>query len=520
MLSIAPDVTERKNALEALTKSEQDYRNLFENHSAVKLLVDPENGNIVKANHAAAKFYGWSIEQLETMNIGHLNTLPPIELKRALENALLKKQPYFEFKHRLANATIRNVEVFTSISEYEEKRLLHSIIQDVTEKNRIFDELIIAKEKAEESERLKSAFLANMSHEIRTPLNGILGFTSLLTEDENLSKETKLEFAAIINKNSEGLLKIISDILDISRLEAGKTIMEKKPFDVIKMLQTIYSVFNKRLADSGRQNIDIKLIVPENHIILNSDENRLTQVISNLLDNALKFTSEGNITFGIVKSIKTQLELFVSDTGIGISKEKQHLVFDRFSQAEDSTSRHYGGSGLGLAIVKKLIELMEGEILLESEPGKGSIFRIFLPIKLDSYIHEEVRQSPKFDFSKQANSILVVEDDPASQRLLSHVLKTHSQDLFLAINGKEALSLAEIRKPDIILMDISLPDSNGLDVVREIRKSDANVYIIAQTAYAMADDEQKALEAGCNDFITKPLKVDLLFQKLMQAKEV
>ena len=520
MLSMAPDITQRKRVQGELEESERSYRKLFEEHKAVKLLIDPENGQIIRANQAAANFYGWSIEELENMNIGQINTLPPLELKRAMENALQKKQPYFEFEHRLADGAVRDVEVFASSTEYAGKELLHSIVHDITEKKRLFDELVIAKEKAEESERLKSAFLANMSHEIRTPLNGILGFTSLLTEDENLSKETKQEFATIINKNADGLLKIISDILDISRLEAGKTIMEKKPFDVIKMLQTIYPVFNKRLADSGKQKIELKLIVPENSVILITDESRLMQVVSNLLDNSLKFTTEGNITFGVSKVTKTQLELFVSDTGIGISKEKQHLVFDRFSQAEDSTSRHYGGSGLGLAIVKKLVEFMEGEILLESEPGQGSVFRIFLPGKLDSYIHDEAPQPKKFDFSKQTESVLVVEDDPASQLLLSHVLKNHFPDLTLATTGSEALLIIKNKMPDIILMDIRLPDSNGLDVVRQIRKFDTNVYIIAQTAYAMADDEQKALEAGCNDFITKPIKVDLLFQKMRQTKEI
>lgn len=525
MFGTIQDITERKLYEQQLYDSEERFRKSIL-LAPIPIMVHDEDGNVVNISEGWSHFSGYKLDDIPDLKTWTEKAYG--EKAKEVEeyvNGLFKEDKTVlsgEFEIIAKSGKIRIWNFYTTpLGKLNSgKKIMLSIAPDVTERKRVQDELIVAKEKAEESERLKSAFLANMSHEIRTPLNGILGFTSLLTEDENLSKETKLEFAAIINKNSEGLLKIISDILDISRLEAGKTIMEKKPFDVIKMLQTTYSVFNKRLADSGRQNIDIKLIVPENHIILNSDENRLTQVISNLLDNALKFTSEGNITFGIVKSIKTQLELFVSDTGIGISKEKQHLVFDRFSQAEDSTSRHYGGSGLGLAIVNKLVELMEGEILLESEPGKGSIFRIFLPIKLDSYIHEEARPLQKFDFSKQANCILVVEDDTASQRLLSHVLKTHSQDLFLAINGKEALSLAEIRKPDIILMDIRLPDSNGLDVVREIRKSDANVYIIAQTAYAMADDEQKALEAGCNDFITKPLKVDLLFQKLMRAKEI
>ncbi len=509
MLSMAPDVTQRVHAKNEIVKQKKLFETMFNTISDGVVITNTQR-EIVLANHGMKTTFGYEPNEI----IGKTTELLYSDNEKFKEtgtNFFNKLSPsvdnlyiayYKDKSNRIFPGETFGAKLFDNTNEWIGNI---GIMRNVSEREKLFSDLKTAKEKAEESERLKSAFLANMSHEIRTPLNGILGFTSLLTEDENLSKETKQEFATIINKNADGLLKIISDILDISRLEAGKTIMEKKPFDVIKMLQTIYPVFNKRLADSGKQKIELKLMYPENPIILNTDENRLMQVVSNLLDNSLKFTPEGNITFGVSKVTKTQLELFVSDTGIGISKEKQHLVFDRFSQAEESISRNYGGSGLGLAIVKKLVELMGGEIKLESEPGEGSVFRICLPVKLDSYIHEEAPQPKKFDFSKQTESVLVVEDDPASQRLLSHVLKTHFQDLTLATTGSEALLIIKNKKPDIILMDIRLPDSNGLEVVRQIRKFDTNVYIIAQTAYAMADDERLAFEAGCNDFITKPI---------------
>jgi signal transduction histidine kinase len=260
------------------------------------------------------------------------------------------------------------------------KRIMLSMAPDITQRKRVQDELVIAKEKAEESERLKTAFLANMSHEIRTPLNGILGFTNLLTTDDNLEKESKIKYASVINKSAEGLLKIINDILDISRLETGKTTIEQKPFDAAKTLSTIHFIFEKKRTDAGTNEVELIVKKPDAPLVLNTDENRLMQIFSNLIDNALRFTSEGSVTFGISQVMEGKAEFFVADTGVGIPKEKHALIFDRFSQADNSTTRSYGGTGLGLSIVKKLLELMGSEISVESEPGKGSVFRFWLPV--------------------------------------------------------------------------------------------------------------------------------------------
>jgi CheY-like chemotaxis protein len=390
-----------------------------------------------------------------------------------------------------------------------------SMAPDITQRKRVQNDLIVAKEKAEESERLKSAFLANMSHEIRTPLNGILGFTNLLTEEENLTQTQKKEFAYIINKSGDGLLKIINDILDISRLETGKTGIEQKPFDAVKTLSTIYSIFNKKKVDMGKNRVELKLEKPGTQIILNTDENRLIQIFSNLLDNALRFTPEGSVTFGISEITNDKTEFFVADTGVGIPKEKHGVIFDRFSQADNSSTRSYGGTGLGLSIVKKLLELMGSEITLESEPGKGTCFRFqLLYISLNKNEEKVSDEKPDGTVKISNTKILVVEDDSVSRLYFRQILNNHSGELFFAETGKEALKLFETQNPDIILMDLGLPDMNGLEVVRKIRETDNNVFIIAQTAYAMADDKQKALKAGCNDFIAKPVKTEILLEKL------
>jgi PAS domain S-box-containing protein len=515
MLSMAPDITQRKRVQKELEESERAYRSLFENHTAIKLLIDPENGQVVKANQAAAEFYGWSIEKLQSMNIGEINTLPSEKIREAMDYARTKRRVYFEFKHRLANGRIRDVEVYASRTEYAGKQLLHSIVHDITEKKRLFDELVTAKERAEESERLKTAFLANMSHEIRTPLNGILGFTSLMAEDGNLTSENKKEYASIVNKSAEGLLKIINDILDISRLETGKANIEQKPFDLGKTLSTIYSIFQKKLADTGKKEVELIVQKLDTPLVLNTDETRLIQIFSNLIDNALRFTPKGSVTFGVSKQNENNVEFFVADTGVGIPKEKHEEIFERFSQADNSSTRSYGGTGLGLAIVKKLLELMGSEIIVESESGQGACFRFQLPfLMLNKTEDKGGVNKTEISLGIYKSRILVVEDDSVSRIYFRQILVNHSAVLFFAETGKEALHLFESQNPDIILMDIGLPDMSGLEVVRKIREKDKQVVIIAQTAYAMPDDMQKALEAGCNDYIAKPVKTEILLEKI------
>ena len=520
MLSMAPDITQRIKMKEQLEESERSYRLLFEKHTAAKFLIDPDTGEIIKANKAASDFYGWSINKLQTMNISEINILSGEEVKAAMKRALGNRHIYFEFKHRLSNGSIKDVEVFSSQTEYKGKLLLHSIVHDVTEKKRLMNELIEAKEHAEESNRLKSAFLANMSHEIRTPLNGIVGFTNLLTTEKDLSEDAKLQYSQIINKSTEGLLKIINDILDIARLEAGKSVIEQKPFDVGKLLSSIFLMFSKKLKDEGRKDVELLLNMAPQTVIVNSDENRLTQIFSNLLDNAIRFTQSGTVNFGISKIKSGRVEFFVSDTGIGIPGEKHQIIFESFIQADARMSRSYGGTGLGLAIVRKLLELMGGEIFLESESGKGSHFSFYLPYSENqTELVVNIEQDEKDYFTVQEGldsktKILVVEDDEVSRFYLLNILKRRFQKLLFAENGEKAMTLYKSESPDFILMDIRLPDINGLEIVKQIRENDRKVKIIAQTAYAMSGDKENARKAGCNDFITKPVKPELLFEKL------
>lgn len=374
------DQTNERYNRKRLEESEEQFRKLFENHAAVHLLVDPETSNIVNANHAAAQFYGWDVDQLKHMNMSQINTLGKEEILEAMMHAKLKKQSFFEFRHRLANGTIRDVEVFSSPIEIKGKHYLYSIVHDATEKKELFKEIVYAKNRAEESDRLKTAFLANMSHEIRTPLNGILGFTELLTMENNLSVKDREMYSKIINRSADSLMQIIDDILDISKLESGQLSIEKKPIQVNQLIEGLKLIYRQKMNEKNIENIQLNLLLPKQAITIETDEKRLSQIFINLIDNAFKFTSKGTISFGVSEMNNHSVTFVVSDTGIGIPKDMQALIFERFLQLSDGKTKNQGGTGLGLSIVKRLVELLGGVINVESEPGKGATFKFTLPV--------------------------------------------------------------------------------------------------------------------------------------------
>lgn len=544
MVVVFRDYTEERQRIKQIEESEELFRNMFENHKAIHLLIDPDSGKIINANPSATKFYGYSLEQMKTMTMGQINTLPPDEFKEALELVRKKEQVQFEFQHRLANGLIKDVLVYSSLVEFAHKKFIYSIVHDISERkeqelkiletqfqlkqqneeyltlneelHETNEQLLVARNKAEESDRLKTVFLQNMSHEIRTPLNGILGFTSLLAENNALSQSKKESYSSIIKRNAESLMQIINDILDLSRLETDQISLNKKNFLLNKTLNDLFTLYQKKLQEKNKAHLQLKLLNSPDQIILFNDENRLSQVFINLLDNAIKFTKEGSITFGVKEINNRSIKLLVSDTGIGIDKAKHSMIFDRFAQADLQTSTQYGGTGLGLSIVKKLINMMEGNIEVESEPCVGSTFTIELPY--EDYSPEE-KESEEIENALNLKDleILLVEDDEPSQVYYKEIVHSENIKLHIAENGKEALSMFRRHRPKIILMDIRLPDMNGLDVVKEIRKSDRKVKIIAQSAFAMPSDEIEAIEAGCNQFMAKPVSPSALLKALRDS---
>jgi len=381
--------------------------------------------------------------------------------------------------------------------------LLHSKIQEEKYKAH----LVEAKEHAEESDRLKTAFLANMSHEIRTPMNGILGFSQILRE-KKFPEEKQKEFLDVIHNRAKNLLQIINDIVDISKIEANQLKVEYSEFNINQLLYELYNTYQFELQSINKT--DIKLFIHKDmdyeESLIYSDETRLKQILTNLISNALKFTEKGEIEFGYKLSSEMELLFYVRDTGIGIPKDKQDFIFGRFRQADEVTSRKYGGTGLGLSISLNLVKMLGGEIWIESEEGEGTCFYFTLPYnKPENNTNKLYADDTVNNHNWKNQHILVVEDDLTTQEYINEILKPTKAKVDFTDTGEKGLEYYQTNKTySLILMDLKLPDMSGIDVTRKIRQTDTYTPIIAQTAYAMGEDKDKCLKAGCDEFITKP----------------
>ncbi len=375
-LCITEDITEKKLAEMALLESEERYRNLFQRSKAVLLLIDSETGEIVEANPAACCYYGWSKSQLMSMNISDLNLLDDDTILYEMSLAHKEDKNYFIFKHRLANNEIRFVEVYSSPIVVSGRKLLYSIIHDITDRLKAEKDLVVAKSKAEESERLKTSFIANMSHEIRTPLNSIIGFSDLLL-DPFFTTEQQTEFLNAIKQNGRSLQTIVSDIMDLSQIESGLISIQKRSFLVESLIDIIIC---EQLINCKSKGLELRVSKQAENIEIESDEYRVKQILTNLVNNAVKFTESGYIEVGYRLIDHKRIQFFVRDSGIGIPKEFHRKVFERFSQVDQSFTRRYGGNGLGLTICKQLTELLGGEIYLESVFGEGTTFFVTIPM--------------------------------------------------------------------------------------------------------------------------------------------
>ncbi len=419
--------------------------------------------------------------------------------------------------------------------QYNIETLNHEVVEIVAsqislyiEKLRDEEKLIKAKEKAEESDRLKTAFLNNISHEIRTPLNGIMGFADLLCDPEVLLEKREY-FARVINRNGNQLISIIEDIINIATIEAGQEKLNEIPSNVNQILDDLYHQYDEKIDFNKIVfNYRSKLTDKEASIIV--DETKLTEIISNLLGNAIKFTDKGIIEFSCEK-IDNFLQFIVSDTGIGIPPEFQNLIFERFRQINPDPSKLYGGNGLGLAISKAYVELMGGKIWVESDPenlnnpgslrgvqGKGAKFYFTIPFKPIKPQHNEIVDTKITEIAEVAakvKTILVAEDEWSNFMLVEAILNADNIKIIHALNGAEAID--EFRKNpniDIILMDLKMPGINGYEATKTIKSENPDLPIIAVTAYALSGDREEALQAGCNDYISKPIKKQALLEKI------
>ncbi len=393
------------------------------------------------------------------------------------------------------------------------------IIIDTTLRQKYIESLKKETKRAITSDKHKSSFLANMSHELRTPMNSIIGFSNMLSSEE-ISANEKKGFIDHIQSSSEMLLNLVDDIIDIAKIEAGQLKITKQhchPKKLITDLAENFEAFKERVE---KQHIEITVNLPQEDLPFRTDGFRLKQILTNLMSNAIKFTEEGCIEIGMKLKGQRMLEFYVEDTGIGMAKEELRTIFERFTRTKLSEEKKISGTGLGLAISKNLVELLGGSMWVTSEPETGTRFSFELPyIKViaDSDAQQEIEQTSK-NYNWNNKTVLIAEDENNDFTYLSHILKSTGIKIIHAQNGVEAVEAVSFHKTsiDIILMDLHMPELNGLQATQKIKEKYPKIAIIAQTAFAMDGDRLKCIEAGCDDYITKPINAENLLAKMAQ----
>ena len=405
---------------------------------------------------------------------------------------------------------IQNYEGEKMLGE-EDLKVLEYIAPQISlaiERKKSIEDLKGALGKAQESDRLKSAFLASMSHEIRTPLNAIVGFSTFIAEESDNLKFKELSNA--IHNQNDLLLNLIDDLIDFSKVEAGILDFENNVFNMNEIINELSLIFNSKC----HKNVELVAKCSFDSFFVSSDELRIRQIFSNLISNAIKFTSKGSITFGYEVIDKSEIRCFVRDTGIGVPLDKQNEIFERFTKLDTFSQ----GTGLGLPIVKNIVGLMDGEIWLESEPGKGACFNFRIPSLIEIEGDIEVKDKSHtngINGNKSDMTILIAEDNDTSFSLLERILGAYNMNILRVKNGKDAVELCRARNDiDLVLMDIKMPILDGYNATMQIKQIKPHLLIIAQTAYALADDKNKAKEAGCDDYISKPIIKEKLISLL------
>ena len=477
------------------------------------LFIDRETGRIMEANQAAVQAYGFSHVELLAKTVNDLRGNKP-EVKWQLTTAD-EQGLQFETTHFRKDDSSFPVEVRSKGATVDGKCLLVSVVRDSTERKASEAELKRAKEGAEAANRSKSEFLANMSHEIRTPLNGMMGMIDLTLLSE-LSADQK-ENLTTAKSCAKSLLAIINDILDFSKMEAGKLVIEKVDFKIRELLEEAIKAHSPHaIGKSLDFSYTVFAGIPD---AIAGDPLRLTQVLNNLINNAIKFTESGEVVVSVRKTAESGELLFaVRDTGIGIATESMGKLFKTFSQVDGSITRRYGGTGLGLVISRQLVEMMGGKMWVESQQGVGSSFSFTMPLIPTSGIVQSLSLRPGH---WRSVSILLAEDDTISRTVTTKLLEEAGHTVMTAINGLEAIEMFAVGSYDVVLMDIQMPKMDGVEATRHIRstKKGCNIPVIALTAHALAGDRERFLAAGMDEYIAKPLQIEELLDKIASIRQ-
>jgi len=520
------EVSERRQAEKALEERTTFLDSLIKNTPVGIVAIDESNA-VQMCNPAFEKLFRYRQKDISGLPLYELLSGPETDEEvHANRQKLIRGQlTHLVTRRKRSDGTLVDVEAY-SVPMVIDGKVTGAVLlyEDITERKRAEEALLRAKDAAEAANRAKSEFLANMSHEIRTPMNGIIGMTELVL-DTKLSNEQR-EYLGMAKSSADSLLTLINDILDFSKIEAGKLELEQIDFPFQQSIAEIVKVLAVRAQQKGLElACRVGAGVPER---LNGDANRLRQILVNLVGNAVKFTASGEIDVDVEKESEDAagviLHFCVRDTGIGISKEKQTMIFEAFTQADSSASRKYGGTGLGLAITMRLVNLMGGSIWVESEPGKGSTFHFAIRFGFaDANAAWSSEPEPLQPLPKASRSLNIVlaEDNVVNRRLATALLEKHGHAVYSAENGREALAVLERERADVVLMDLQMPVMDGFEAIRAIRAKEQRggkrLPIVALTAHAMHGDRERCLEAGADDYVTKPIRSADLFAAINRA---
>ena len=514
IIAILKNKTPERMTEAALRESERLYRTLVEAaDDAIGLFtVDYE---IILINSAIHTNFGYSREEfMEMPGIGIVHPEDVELLNNQLGKLLQDGSLSMDFRviHKSGECLHVSSKNVLIRGESGEKDLILTIIRDVTERRKEMEELELAKERAEESDKLKSAFLANMSHEIRTPMNSIIGFSNLLNNIDMENDVMELYVNRIVN-NSELLLTLISDIIDLAKIESGQVSMNYGRLSLFELINELKQHAYDEAERLQKENLEITSVVEVDNCEMETDVLRITQVMKNLINNAIKFTPEGSVEIGCRMGETGQtVVLYVKDTGIGIEPEHFEVIFDQFRQIDGSNTRKFGGTGLGQAISKYLVTMMGGMIWVEAEPGSGSVLQVELPLM--SFGIKKQHQPPVDQVSvaresKLEISVLAVDDEPDALELYQAMLNGMGHSVRTAGNGYEALRMLEqFPLPDLVLMDVQMPVLSGTDTLKIIRERYPGVKVVAQSAHALVGDRDRFLKEGYDDYLPKPFTTE------------